>query len=360
MAYPVQGMQQRTLAAKPRVLAVRHPTVTGPPRPRLPALWYALQAAGVLAAGALIAAGYMGAPAATTLFWHGFVLVAPLLFLIAPSVWRNVCPLATLNQLPRLLGIVAPRRLPAPLQRAAPFVSAGLLLVIVALRPFLLDRSAPALATFIAVLLGLALTGGLVFGGKSGWCTSFCPMLTIERFYGSNALIAAPHAHCRPCIGCVRNCRDVQPAASLIDLRQGNRQSSLRLAVAGALPWLGIAFFSQPAVAQASAAGVLFHTAWLLLFVASGSALSLLVRWLTRLTPYRVVALHVVAALHLYYWYSTPLALRAMGIDLPLPARLVLQLGLAILSLYWLRRVWRRERQYQAHRPVARVAPAAS
>jgi hypothetical protein len=36
--------------------------------------------------------------------WGVIIPLAPLLFLAAPGVWRNVCPLAALNQLPRLAG----------------------------------------------------------------------------------------------------------------------------------------------------------------------------------------------------------------------------------------------------------------
>ena len=32
-------------------------------------------------------------------------LSLPVLFMVAPGVWRNICPLATSNQTPRLLGI---------------------------------------------------------------------------------------------------------------------------------------------------------------------------------------------------------------------------------------------------------------
>lgn len=133
----------------------------------------------------------MGASAASALFWHGFVLPAPLLFLLAPSIWRNVCPPATLNHVPRVLGMPAGRRLPPWLQRAALPVSGVLLVLIVVLRPIWFDRSPPALATFDLLLLGLVFVGGIAFGGMSGWCTSFCPMLTIERFYGSSPLLVA-------------------------------------------------------------------------------------------------------------------------------------------------------------------------
>ena len=39
-------------------------------------------------------------------------------------------------------------------------------------------------ALLILFGLGGALLGGIVFKGKSGWCSSICPMLPVQRIYG--------------------------------------------------------------------------------------------------------------------------------------------------------------------------------
>jgi len=109
-----------------------------------------------------------------------------LLFLIAPGLWRNVCPMASLNQLPRALGCTRGWTLPSRVQQNAPLVSAGLFLLILPLRKITLDHDGEALAAFLLALLGLAFVGGFAFKGKSGWCTQFCPMLQVERFYGQS------------------------------------------------------------------------------------------------------------------------------------------------------------------------------
>ena len=354
LAVPLRSLPQADPAVAPRRLPVSRLVRTG----RLSTLiWPVLQVVGLLGAAGLIAAGSRGEAVATMLFWHGFVLMAPLMFLVAPAFWRNVCPLATLNQLPRLLGFAPTRRLPKVLHRAAPRVSASLLLVIVALRPVILDHDAPALAIFIAILLGLAFAGGLLFSGKSGWCTSFCPMLTVERFYGSSALIAVPHAHCRPCVGCVRSCRDVRPAASITELRQGNGEAGFHLAVAAAMPWLCLAFFSQSSLDHPLFSTMFLQMARLLLIVVSGCVLSLTVQWLARLAPYRMVTLHVVAAFQIYYWYSVPAALSAVSLDLPLPVHMLLQGLMLLLTCLWLRRAWQRDRTYRSHAASGLLMP---
>ena len=60
--------------------------------------------AGLVLTLALLA-GLMVAPdTATLLLWDGAIPLLPAVFLINPGLWRNVCPLATLNLLPNQKG----------------------------------------------------------------------------------------------------------------------------------------------------------------------------------------------------------------------------------------------------------------
>ena len=56
---------------------------------------------------ALVVAALLIAVPDTGLFvmWKVVIPLLPLLFLVAPGVWRNICPLAASNQTPRALGI---------------------------------------------------------------------------------------------------------------------------------------------------------------------------------------------------------------------------------------------------------------
>ena len=47
----------------------------------------------------------------TTLFWNILIPVAPVLFVLGIGIWRNVCPLATTNLLPRHFGLSQRRKL---------------------------------------------------------------------------------------------------------------------------------------------------------------------------------------------------------------------------------------------------------
>jgi len=68
-------------------------------------VWQAMRA-GSLVAGVAVAALLIVAPD-TGLFvlWKVIIPVLPALFMIAPGLWRNLCPLAASNQTPRALKL---------------------------------------------------------------------------------------------------------------------------------------------------------------------------------------------------------------------------------------------------------------
>jgi nitrite reductase (NADH) large subunit len=293
-------------------------------------------------------------------FWSVFVPIAPLLFLVGPGLWRNLCPMASLNQLPRTLGFTRGLTVPAGVARVAPLVSAGLFFAIVPLRKVWLDRDGVALGVFLATVLTLAFAGGVVFKGKSGWCSNFCPMLSVERFYNLAPVALIPNSHCRPCVGCTRNCYDFNPtAAHLADLNDEDpRWRGYRTLFAGAIPWFIVAFNTQdpaPSLAPGAVAGVYGR---LLLFAAAGAGVFHVVESVTRLGSFRVLLLHVVAAINLFYWYVTPTALGAFSADNNIAVHGI-QALVAALSIAWLVRAWPREKAYEVTvlGETQRVAP---
>ena len=60
------------------------------------------------------------------LWWGLLIPGLPLLWLVAPGIWRNVCPLAATNQLPRTAGFSRAKTAPAWFRRAAPLIGMGL------------------------------------------------------------------------------------------------------------------------------------------------------------------------------------------------------------------------------------------
>ena len=79
-----------------------------------------------------------------TLFWMVLVPVLPAVFIVSPGVWRNVCPMAALNQTPRLLGFT--RGLShTPLVREYSYVvGIALFFILVSSRKWLFDTSGTA------------------------------------------------------------------------------------------------------------------------------------------------------------------------------------------------------------------------
>jgi nitrite reductase (NADH) large subunit len=75
-------------------------------RQRVPRRAWDVIRVGVLAAAIALCVVLVLEPTrALHLFWRYVIPVLPIVFLLAPGLWRNVCPLATANQAPRRLGL---------------------------------------------------------------------------------------------------------------------------------------------------------------------------------------------------------------------------------------------------------------
>jgi nitrite reductase (NADH) large subunit len=321
-----------------------------------PRVWTVLRWFGVTCALGVVAASILDPSLGSLIFWGVFVPIVPLVFLVAPALWRNVCPMASLNQIPRTLGFTRDLTLPLWAQQYAPLVSAGLFLAIVAFRKVLLESSGIALAVFLLSVLALAFLGGVFFKGKSGWCSQFCPMLQIERFYGQSPLLVVRNSHCRPCVGCTKNCYDFNPtAAYLADLYDENpRLTANRKVFAGAMPWLIFAFFTQPELADITVSNILLLYGRTLLFVAAGTGVFMAVDAISNLSSYKLVLGHVVVALNLFYWFVAPRAMQQLGLGgTPLPY--LLQAAVAVLTVVWFLRALPRERLFLG---ASHTAPA--
>ena len=145
------------------------------------AVWYAARAtvmAVTLAlAGLLIFQPELG----LKLFWGLAIPLLPALLVIAPGLWRQVCPMATMNQLPRLAGFGRALELPPALKASAFGIAVALFVGAVALRVPLLNHSGVLVGAGVLTVLVLAFVGGSVFKGRSGWCGTFCPLAPIQR-----------------------------------------------------------------------------------------------------------------------------------------------------------------------------------
>src|SRR5690242_14410566 len=68
-------------------------------------VWHMIRFVSIAALAAVAVMGFVDSADALTLFWGIVIPILPLVFLVAPGAWRNVCPLAALNQTPRNTGL---------------------------------------------------------------------------------------------------------------------------------------------------------------------------------------------------------------------------------------------------------------
>jgi hypothetical protein len=142
------------------------------------------------------------------LLWNVLIPVAPALLVLAPGVWRNLCPLGSLSLAPQHFGF-SQRKMLTPAWRSRLYLGALiLLLVVVPLRKVVLDSNGPLLAAVLAAVGLLAMGLGFTFNWKSGWCSSLCPVYPVELLYGSRPLVSVANAHCAKCSGCVAPCSE--------------------------------------------------------------------------------------------------------------------------------------------------------
>lgn len=287
-------------------------------------VWRAARVVTVAGALGLCALLVVDAGRGLDVFWGYLIPVLPLLWLVAPGVWRNVCPLAAVNQIPRTLGFTRGATAPDWFRTVAPYVGIALFLAAVFARPSVFNDSGAATAALIGGALVAAFTGGYLLKGKSGWCSSICPLLPVQRLYGQEPLALVPNNHCKPCVGCTKNCYDFNPrVAYLADVHDDDpRWSGARRIFAGAFPGLVVGFFGVP---DPDVAG-------LALAVSASAGSFLVLEAVLGLSTAKVAALYGAAAINLFYW---------LGPDglLVWPAR-VLVLALTVL---WLRRTFAKE-----------------
>ena len=170
-------------------------------------------------------------------------------------------------------------------------------------RLVLFNQSARATGVLLSVVIASAFVGGVVFKGKSGWCSSICPLLPLQRVYGQTPFVLVPNSHCTPCVACTKNCYDfkLQPAyqADLHDpdphWSAPRSSSSPRCpdSCSGSSPWS--TWPAQP---------VWRCTDRLALYVAGSIASFYVLDAVLALTPALMTALYAAAALNIFYWFA--------------------------------------------------------
>jgi len=275
------------------------------------------------------------------LWWKLAIPSLPLLWLTAPGLWRNLCPLAASNQTPRLFKFTRGLTIPDWYREYAPVVGMAAFILLVASREPLLNTSGVATAVLIGASLVGALTGGVVFKGKSGWCSSLCPLLPVQRIYGQTPFATVPNSHCQPCVGCTKNCYDFNPrVAYLADLYEDDRHyTGYRKFFVGCFPGLILCYFTLPEHISAASDYGRFA-----LYIAASAGSFFLIEALLKVTVNKITAVYGAVAISLFYWYASQvLAGTLTGSESTAWFVWGLRGVVWVLAAVWLVRTWRKE-----------------
>ena len=311
-------------------------------------VWQVIRVGSVAAYLAVVVALFVRPATGLFVFFRIIVPLWPALFFIAPGVWRNICPLAATNQIPRVAGFSRAGTAPGWWARNGFLIATILFFGIAGARIAGLDHNGPAMAVVLAVVIASAFTGGVLLKGKSGWCSSVCPLLPLQRAYGQTPYVTSPNSHCQPCVGCTKNCYDFKPrAAWQADMADPDPSwSAPRMLFAAALPGFILGFFVLRRDVMSATPE---KYGLLLLFVLVSIGLCYAINAMTALSPAMLTVGFAAVALNVYYWFSGPIltdSLRALtGLDAAW-LRWPISVTIGALTLLWIARTRVSELQF--------------
>jgi CRP-like cAMP-binding protein len=206
---------------------------------------------------------------ATTLFWGAIVPGAIWILLVfGHEVWRRICPLSFLSQIPRALGWqrqfkrestsgkvryeLAKVRSDSWLGRNYPYLQFAWLFAGLCGRILFFNSDRLVLAGWLLFTIAAAITIGYLYGGKS-WCNYFCPMAPVQKIYSMPSSLLGSKAHtstqtitqsmCRivlpggkeqsACVACQNHCIDIDAERAYWDNLNRPVESFLRYGYIG-------------------------------------------------------------------------------------------------------------------------------
>jgi NADPH-dependent 2,4-dienoyl-CoA reductase/sulfur reductase-like enzyme/ferredoxin len=336
-------------------------------RSRLPAqLWPWIRTGSVVATLVLVAVLIFIPQVGLFVFWRLLIPALPLLFLLAPGLWRNICPLAASNQTPRVFSFTRGLTPPAWLKEYGYVIGFGSFFLLAASRKWLFNYDGLATALLVLAALAAAFVGGLLFKGKSGWCSSMCPLLPVQRLYNQTPFVTVANSHCTPCVGCTKNCYDFNPGvAYLADLYDDDRYySGYRKFFAAAMPGFILAYFTLPDPAIGDVPRMYL---WFALYMLVSVGAFFVLDAFVKVTTNHLTALCGAAALNLFYWFGLPTWLNAVGglFGLTPPAWIAWlgQVAILVVTATWLARTYAKEPLFLGQvmqQEETRIAPGAA
>ncbi len=244
----------------------------------------------------------------TLLFWNILIPIAPALIVVALGVWRNVCPLATTNLLPRHFGCSKRKRLSQNQSGKLNLISVLAFFIIVPLRHAVFNTNGVATAALIFSLAMVGFIAGFFYEWKSVWCSGLCPVHPVEKLYGSNVLMSIPNAHCGECQNCVIPCPDSTPNMFPNAFGKSRFHNISGWLITGGLPGFIWGWFHVPDQAGLSSVSSFLSVYE---FPIMGFAITLLL--FTIITTFLndsnkrvLIQVYAAASVSCYYWFRIP------------------------------------------------------
>lgn len=242
-------------------------------------------------------------------FWNILIPVAPLLFVLAVGVWRNVCPLGITNLLPRHFGLSKKRHLTVTQLGIFNFIGILLLFSIVPLRHAIFNNDGVATGILIIVMAAIGFTLGFFFEWKSAWCSGLCPIHPVEKLYGSNVLFRTGNAHCASCENCVIPCPDSTQNMQPIKTQKHFLHRLNAWLIVGGLPGFIYGWFHVPDEINTVLTlnnFIQFYSLPVLGLAITISIYTILFYTLNTKHHQKLVAVFAAASVSCYYWYRIP------------------------------------------------------
>ena len=241
-------------------------------------------------------------------FWNILIPIAPALLVVATGLWRNICPMAITNLLPRHYNLSLKKKLTVRTQAKLQLVSILALYAIVPLRHAIFNTNGMATAwlLFIAATTGFSM--GFIYDWKSGWCSTLCPVHPVEKLYGGNTLLSMPNAHCGECVNCSIPCPDSTPNMHpSVATRTIYHKISGALTIGG-LPGFIWGWFHVPDSLAPLSVSQFFKTYELPLLGCLVTLIIYLVwqKVMAEKDHPKLIALFAASGVSCYYWYRIP------------------------------------------------------
>jgi len=313
-------------------------------------VWQTIRVLSIISLISLLVLLYYNNELGLFIFWRIIIPLLPMILFLSPGLWRNICALSALNQTPRNFGLTKDNKLAQWIEKYSFLMAVFLFLLFVSMRKIFFNTNAYALTLLILFLAFFALIMGIFYKGKSGWCSTFCPVMPVERLYGQSPIFKVKNTH-KDCIGCTKNCFDVCPDITFLKELYHKDQFfyNSRKFFAGIFPGFVLGFYLIPDPPQISI--IQMYLSFIIYCGVSVLLLYCISYLFFKKIPGIVISVFGVMAINFYYWFNIPMFIKIFAsLDNTITIVFVWLLRLFVfgLTILWIKKTYIKENAYIA------------